>query len=342
MELRDFYFEVPEDLIAQEPVSPRDSSRLLVLDRRTGAMEHTRTLELPQHMQPGDALVFNDSRVIPARMRGQRLPTGGKVEVLLLRPRTEKVWEALVHPRARGPAGQVLSLGGGQVKARVLERTETGCLLELEGPGEVQEMLRRWGEVPLPPYIRRPWQPQDREDYQTVYARSPGSVAAPTAGLHFTHRLLERLADRGVELHYITLHVGPGTFQPVRASRVEEHTMHSEFFQLSADTAARLAAVRSRGGRVIAVGTTVVRTLEACVDEAGELRPGEGTTSLFIYPGYRFRMVDGLLTNFHLPRSTLLMLAAAMAGKDRLLAAYREAVARRYRFYSYGDAMLIV
>jgi S-adenosylmethionine:tRNA ribosyltransferase-isomerase len=339
----DYDYHLPPQLVAQRP-APRGTSRLLILDRAGGA-RHRHVGDLPELLAPGDLLVLNDTRVIPARLRGRRLRAdgtpGGPVEVLLVEPVGPRSWRALARPARRLPPGRVLELG--PRGARPLRAVTAGregelVLLELERELEPAE-LERLGELPLPPYIDRPADAADAVDYQTVFATAPGAVAAPTAGLHFTPELLDRLERSGVSRAHLTLHVGPGTFRPVTVDDPARHRMDPERFSIPAATAAAIAAARDRGGRVVAVGTTVVRALESAVAD-GEVRAGEGRTDLFIRPGYRFRAVDGLLTNFHLPRSTLLMLVCALAGRERVLAAYREAVEAGYRFYSYGDAML--
>jgi len=344
---RDFHYELPEELIAQEPVEPRPASRLLWLDAEGGILAEGRFADLARWLRPGDLLVLNDTRVIPARLRGRKA-SGGRVELLVERVLPGGA-ELLAHLRASRPPrpGARLLLGPEEAPAaaEVLGREEGLYRLRLEGAGEgagAWELLQRHGEPPLPPYIRRRPGPADRERYQTVFARRPGAVAAPTAGLHFDRALLAELERRGVERAWVTLHVGAGTFQPVRAERVEEHRLHPEAVEVGEATCRRVAAARARGGRVVAVGTTVVRALESAWDEAaGALRPLRGETRLFIYPGHRFRAVDAMVTNFHLPGSTLLMLVCAFAGRERVLAAYRHAVARRYRFFSYGDAMFL-
>ena len=342
-----FDYALPPELIAQSPVEPRDSSRLLVVRRTGERLEHRHFRDVVEYLREGDVLVLNDTRVMRSRLWARRRPQGGRVELLLLRrverrPEGAEIWHALVKPGRRAPAGQEMEAGDGQLRVRVLERTaDGGRLVELTSrDGTVSEVLARIGTVPLPPYIRRPL--DDPERYQTVYAREEGSAAAPTAGLHFTASLLERIRQVGVEVVSLTLHVGVGTFRPVRAPVVEQHVMHEEFFTVPAATADAIARARQRGGRVWAVGTTVVRALESAADETGDVRPGSAWTRLFIHPPYRFRVVDVLITNFHLPRSTLLMLVCAFGGTERILSAYREAVARRYRFYSLGDAMLIL
>ncbi len=338
----DFDFDLPPELIAQAPLPERDASRLLVLPRREGPVAHRHIRDLPQLLQPGDLLIANDARVIPARLQGKKRGTGGKVELLLVEPQSEGSadWLALAGSSKPLRAGAVVEVASAAFEVR-----------EVRGGGEVvvrapfagealHAFLERAGAVPLPPYIERAPDAADRERYQTVFAQKPGAIAAPTAGLHFTPRLLEALAARGVQLQKLTLHVGPGTFLPVRGERTEEHRMHRERYEIPEALAEAHARTRDGGGRVIALGTTALRALEAAFD--GErLRTGQGATDIFITPGYTFRAIDGLLTNFHLPKSTLVMLVAAFAGLPRVLAAYREAVAERYRFFSYGDAMLI-
>lgn len=341
----DFDYDLPEALVAQEPVSPRDASRLLVLPRRGGPVQHRRFRELPELLAPGDLLVFNDTRVIPARLDGVK-GTGGRCELLLCEPLPAAPAAPGARFRAMGQAskpirpGQRLAFGP---LAAVVEAAEgEGFFLvrfDREGEG-FAAALERAGHVPLPPYIRRPDRPADRERYQTVFARVPGSAAAPTAGLHFTPELLSRLDERGIVRATVTLHVGPGTFLPVREERVEAHRMHEEPYEVPEATAAAFAACRARGGRVVAVGSTAVRTLESAFAD-GALRPGPGRTSLFVLPGYEWKAVDAMVTNLHLPHSTLLMLVCALGGRERVLAAYRDAVREGYRFYSYGDAMLV-
>jgi S-adenosylmethionine:tRNA ribosyltransferase-isomerase len=332
-----FDYELPAELIAQVPAAERDACRLLTLDRQTGAIAHRVFKDLPDLLHPGDLLVLNDTRVLPARLYGRK-PTGGKVEVLLAGRRSADAWSALTRPGVR--VGQRLTFGG-DLSARVLQIEPEGQrLLQFDRSGlELDAALHRVGVMPVPPYIREA--PRDPEDYQTVFARDEGSIAAPTAGLHFTDELLARLRARSIELAFLTLHVGTGTFRPVKSVRVSDHVMHAEWFRISPGVADRINRARAAGRAIVAVGTTVVRTLESCADPNGIVRPGEGETSLFIVPGYRFRAVDALITNFHLPRSTLLMLVAAFAGREPVLRAYREAIAHRYRFYSFGDAMLI-
>jgi len=332
---RDFSYDLPEESIAQEP-APRGESRLLVLNEE-GPGRHRQVGDLPQLLRPGDLLVLNDTRVIPARLFGQR-QEGGKTEVLLVEKVGDREWEALVRPGRRARPGTEIAFEG--LTAEVVEKRADGRhRLRFSEP--VEPHLDRLGHVPLPPYIRRPDRESDRERYQTVYARHPGAVAAPTAGLHFTADLLEEIAGAGIGIARVTLHVGLGTFKPVSAERVEDHRMESERYEVGEETAEAVQRTRAAGGRIVAVGTTVVRTLEsAALAGGGEVRPGRGATELFITPGFRFQAVDVLLTNFHLPRSTLLMLVSAFAGRERVLAAYEEAIREGYRFYSYGDAML--
>lgn len=339
MQLFEFDFPFDESLIADHPVSPRDHARLLVVPRRgASTFQHARVKDLPDLLQAGDVVVLNDTKVIPARLHGVKRSSGGKVEVLLVRPVEATVWEVLL--KGHVAVGQVLQFQD-EATAEVLERNQERTVLRIDTRGSVTDLLDRIGEVPLPPYIKRPATEQDKETYQTVFARSEGAVAAPTAGLHFTERLLAALKQKGIQLATVTLHVGPGTFRPVTVDRIEDHHMAAEWFDVSEETAKCLNAAKAEGRRVVAVGTTSVRTLESAVDEAGKIRPGPGETSLFITPGFRFAMVDALLTNFHLPRTTLLMLVSAFGGLDQLRSAYAEATTTRYRFYSYGDAMLI-
>ena len=344
MKTSDFAYELPERLIAQVPVEPRDASRLLVLHRRTGEREHRQFRDLRAYLRPGDLLVANDSRVIPARLHGRRPQTGGRVEALLLSRREADVWEALVRPGRRFPEGAILEFGcdGRAVRAEVVGRTAGGARLLRFAHGAA-DALDRLGDTPLPPYIRTPL--ADAERYQTVYARERGSVAAPTAGLHFTPALMADLRAMGVRFAYTTLHIGLDTFRPVQEEELEAHQMHSEYCTLGEGAAAAINETRTAGGRVVAVGTTAVRTLETAARAAGPgeaVAPFAGWTDLFIYPGYAFRAVDCLITNFHLPRSTLLALVSAFAGREAILRAYREAVEREYRFFSFGDAMLIL
>jgi len=341
----DFDYPLPEDLVASHPAEARDESRLLVLDRRDGTLSDRRFPDLPEYLEEGDSLVINDTKVFPARLRGRK-PTGARVEVLLLRPLAEdgegRTWQALVRPGGKLKPGRVIEVDP-DLKVHVEDSFEDGSRrVRLEGYGTAWELVERHGEIPLPPYIRRPEEATDRERYQTVYARERGSVAAPTAGLHFTVRLLEQVEAVGVSVVPITLHVGVGTFRPVDVERPEDHRMHAESYELTASSARVLNRTREAGRRVWAVGTTSARTLESAASPDGTFEPSAGWTDLFIHPPYRFRAVDGLLTNFHLPRSSLLMLVAALAGREKVMEAYRHAVRQRYRFYSYGDAMLVV
>ena len=336
----DFYFELPKELIAQDPLEDRSASRLLVLDKETGAVSHHRFREIDNFLQPGDCLVLNDTKVIPARLLGEKEDTGGHVEVLLLKRKKDDVWETLVKPGKKCRPGARLSFGDGLLKAEILETVEEGNrLVRFEYEGIFEEILDRLGEMPLPPYITHKLQDKDR--YQTVYARCEGSAAAPTAGLHFTRELLERIEKKGVQITYVTLHVGLGTFRPVKEENVLEHHMHSEFYQVSAEAAEKINGTKTAGGRVICVGTTACRTLESAADENGKIHPGSGDTEIFIYPGYQFKVLDALITNFHLPESTLVMLVSALAGREHVLNAYAEAVKEKYRFFSFGDAMFI-
>jgi len=339
MKTSDFYYDLPEELIAQTPLDRRDSSRLMLLNRKTGEVGHSVFSRLPEYLREGDCLIMNDSRVLPARLIGHRA-SGGAVEVLLLTDMGGDVWECLTRPGRKTPVGTKLYFGNGELCGEVVEAVSDGNKrIRFDYEGIFLEVLERLGRVPLPPYIRA--ELKDPERYQTVYARSPGSAAAPTAGLHFTPELLEALKDQGVELLYVTLHVGLGTFRPVKEEEIESHEMHSEFCMIPAETADRVNAAKREGRRVISVGTTSCRTLEAAADEQGLVRPFADWVNIFIYPGYRFRCVDALITNFHLPESTLIMLVSALAGREHVLAAYRTAVEERYRFFSFGDAMFI-
>lgn len=339
MRLSEFDFPFDESLIADYPVSPRDHARLLVVPRKgEPAFQHAWMKDLPNLLRSDDVVVLNDTKVIPARLHGTKRSTGGKIEALLVRPLEEKSWEVLL--KGHVDVGQVLQFHD-EATAEVLERTQERTVLRIDTRGSVTDLLDRIGEVPLPPYIKRPATEQDKETYQTVFARSEGAVAAPTAGLHFTEQLLVDLKQKGIQLATVTLHVGPGTFRPVTVDRIEDHHMATEWFDISEETAQRLNAAKAEGRRVVAVGTTSVRTLESAVDQAGHIQAGASETRLFITPGFRFTMVDALLTNFHLPRTTLLMLVSAFTGHEQLRAAYAEAITARYRFYSYGDAMLI-
>lgn len=337
----DFYFELPPELIAQDPLEERTSSRLLVLDRHTGAVSHHVFREIGDFLRPGDCLVLNNTKVIPARLLGEREGTGAHVELLLLKRKSGDVWETLVRPGKKCRPGTRLSFGDGLLKAEILETVEEGNrLVRFFYEGIFEEVLDRLGEMPLPPYITHKL--QDRNRYQTVYAKYEGSAAAPTAGLHFTEELLAGLEEKGIRLAYVTLHVGLGTFRPVKEENLLEHHMHSEHFQVSQETADLINRTKAEGGRIVCVGTTSCRTVESAADGEGTVHPGDKDTDIFIYPGYRFKVLDALITNFHLPESTLIMLVSALAGREHVLAAYREAVRERYRFFSFGDAMLVI
>ena len=340
MKTHDFYYDLPEELIAQTPLERRDASRLLTLHKETGAREHLHFYDLPKLLRPGDCLVMNDSRVLPARLLGHREPGGGACEVLLLIDRGNKTWECIVRPGKKLRTGAKLSFGDGMLTAEVTEVLESGNrLVHFDYDGIFLEVLERLGKMPLPPYIKA--ELQDPERYQTVYSKESGSAAAPTAGLHFTKELLEEIEAMGVKLCYVTLHVGLGTFRPVKEEDITEHEMHSEFCMISQETADTINETKRAGGRVICVGTTSCRTLESWAAEDGTLQESAGWTDIYIYPGYRFKVLDGLITNFHLPESTLIMLVSALAGREHVLEAYREAVDMKYRFFSFGDAMFI-
>jgi len=335
----DFWYDLPEELIAQTPLQQRDSSRLLFMDRKSGAVKHQHFYDILEHLRPGDCLVMNDSRVLPARLLGHR-PTGGAVEVLLLRDLGEKKWECLCKPGRKMQVGSEVIFGDGELTGVVREVREDGNrVVEFRYEGIFLEVLERLGKMPLPPYIKA--ELADQERYQTVYSREVGSAAAPTAGLHFTKKLLEKVREMGVNTAFVTLHVGLGTFRPVKADEITEHHMHSELCMLGQETADILNKTRVNGGRIICVGTTSCRTLESLVNEDGSFEPKSKWTEIFIYPGYQFKAMQGLITNFHLPESTLVMLVSAFAGRENVLAAYEEAVRERYRFFSFGDAMYI-
>lgn len=341
MKTSDFYYELPQELIAQTPLEPRDSSRLMVLDRTDGRIQHRRFREVVDFLEPGDLLVLNNSRVLPARLYGRREDTGGDVELLLLEQKSRDCWETLVKPGKRAREGARIVFGDGLLVGEIAAVQEDGNRIirfETEGPEDFFTLLDRLGRMPLPPYITA--ELKDKERYQTVYSKAVGSAAAPTAGLHFTPELLDAIRAKGVELAEVTLHVGLGTFRPVKAEEVTQHQMHSEHYWIPEETAEKVNAAKRRGSRVIAVGTTSCRTLESAFSQ-GELRACSGTTDIFIYPGYSFRCIDGLITNFHLPESTLIMLVSAFCGRENTLHAYEVAVQERYRFFSFGDAMLI-
>ena len=339
MKTHDFYYDLPEELIAQTPLEKRDTSRLMVLDRETGEVTHKHFYDILDYLKPGDCLVMNDSRVLPARLLGHR-PTGGAVEVLLLRDLGDKCWECLCKPGRKMQVGSEVIFGNGELTATVKAVQEDGNrVVEFHYEGIFLEVLECLGKMPLPPYIKA--ELTDQERYQTVYSREVGSAAAPTAGLHWTKELLEKAREKGVKTAFVTLHVGLGTFRPVKAENILEHHMHAELCMISAETAAMLNETKVAGGRVICVGTTSCRTLESLAKEDGSFEAGSKWTEIFIYPGYTFKAMDGLITNFHLPESTLVMLVSAFAGRDHVLAAYAEAVKERYRFFSFGDAMFI-
>lgn len=340
MKTADFYYDLPQELIAQDPLEQRDSSRLLILDKKTGERTHRIFHDIIDYLHEGDCLVINNTKVIPARLIGEREGTGGKVEVLLLKRKTDNVWETLVKPGKKARPGMRLSFGGGLLHAEVQEVVDEGNrLIRFEYEGIFEEILDQLGQMPLPPYITH--QLKDKNRYQTVYAKYEGSAAAPTAGLHFTEELLQQIQEKGVKIARVTLHVGLGTFRPVKVDDVTQHHMHTEFYHVSQEAADIINETKKRGGRVICVGTTSCRTIESAADPQGVVQATEGDTDIFIYPGYQFKVLDCLITNFHLPESTLLMLVSALAGKEHIMAAYKEAVAMKYRFFSFGDAMFI-
>ena len=341
MKRQDFYYDLPQELIAQDPLEDRSSSRLLVLDKKTGETQHHTFREIVNYLNPGDCLVINDTKVIPARLIGAKEETGAKIEVLLLKRKQNDVWETLVKPGRKAKPGTRISFGDGLLKGEVIDVVDEGNrLIRFEYDGIFEEILDRLGQMPLPPYITH--QLKDKDRYNTVYAAHEGSAAAPTAGLHFTPELLEEIGRKGVAIARVTLHVGLGTFRPVKVDDVENHHMHSEFYMIDEEAAEKINGAKARGGRVICVGTTSCRTIESAADENGRLKACSGWTEIFIYPGYTFKVLDGLITNFHLPESTLIMLVSALAGREHVLAAYEEAVRERYRFFSFGDAMLII
>lgn len=340
MQTKDYWYDLPEELIAQTPQERRDSSRLMVLDRQTGDVSHRHFFDIVEYLRPGDCLVMNDSRVLPARLLGHR-PSGGAVEVLLLRDLGDNRWECLCKPGRKMHVGNEVIFGSGELTAVVREVREDGNrVVEFQYEGIFLEVLERLGKMPLPPYIKE--ELADQERYQTVYSREVGSAAAPTAGLHFTKELLEKIRAMGVQNAFVTLHVGLGTFRPVKAEQITDHHMHAELCMISEETASILNRTKEAGGRIICVGTTSCRTLESLVGEDGRFAAGSKWTDIFIYPGYRFKAMDGLITNFHLPESTLVMLVSAFAGREHVLNAYAEAVKERYRFFSFGDAMCII
>lgn len=341
MKVHDFYFDLPERLIAQEPIEKRDESRLLVLHRADDTIEHRVFKNIIDYLNPGDCLVVNNSRVIPARLYGVKEDTGAHMEFVLLRRIDRDKWETLVKPGKKAKLGSRFVFGNGELKCNIIDYTDAGGrIIEFEYEGIFEEILDALGEMPLPPYIKHKL--EDKERYQTVYSKIEGSAAAPTAGLHFTNELLDKIRQKGVNIAYLTLHVGLGTFRPVKVEDIESHLMHSEFYTIDSENAELINNAKKNGKRVIAVGTTSCRTLETVGDDNGLMRPSSGWTDIFIYPGYRFKVVDCLITNFHLPESTLIMLVSALAGRDKIMNAYKVAVEEEYRFFSFGDAMFIV
>ncbi len=340
MKTSDFYYDLPQELIAQDPLTDRSASRLMHLSIKDGSIEHRHFTDILEYLNPGDCLVINDTKVIPARLYGHKEETGALIEILLLKRNENDVWECLVKPGKKARKGTRIRFGDGLLKGEIVDVIEDGNrLIHFEYNGIFEEILDQLGEMPLPPYITHKL--QDKNRYQTVYAKHEGSAAAPTAGLHFTKELLEKVKEKGVQIAHVTLHVGLGTFRPVKVDDVEQHHMHSEYYVVEEDQAKLINDTKKNGGRVIAVGTTSCRTLESATGEDGVLKAGSGWTEIFIYPGYHFKMIDSLITNFHLPESTLMMLVSALAGKEKIMHAYEEAVKERYRFFSFGDAMFI-
>ncbi|AKL95173.1 S-adenosylmethionine:tRNA ribosyltransferase-isomerase QueA [Clostridium aceticum] len=340
MKTKDFYFDLPEELIAQKPLEKRDQSRLLVLDKKTGEMDHTYFYNILDFLKEGDCIVVNDTRVLPARLIGEKEGTGGKIEFLLLKRKELDTWETLVKPGKKAKVGSRFVFGDGLLQAEVIDIAEEGNrIIKFHYDGVFEELLDQLGKMPLPPYITETL--EDNERYQTVYSKNQGSAAAPTAGLHFTEELLEKIKQKGVKIVYITLHVGLGTFRPVKVEDIESHKMHAEYYIIGKEAADTINATKAQGGKVIAVGTTSCRTLESAAIETSKIKEGSGWTDIFIYPGYQFKIVDSLITNFHLPESTLIMLVSALSEKDMIMKAYETAVKERYRFFSFGDAMFI-
>ena len=340
MKTSDFYYDLPKELIAQDPLEDRSASRLMHLNKETGEYEHGHFRDILKYLKPGDCLVINDTKVIPARLYGSKVGTDAAIEILLLKRRENDIWETLVKPGKKCKVGTVISFGDGILTGEVVDIVDEGNrLIQFHYDGIFEEILDQLGEMPLPPYITHKL--QDKNRYQTVYAKHEGSAAAPTAGLHFTKELLQQVQDAGVKIAHVTLHVGLGTFRPVKVEDVTQHHMHSEFYVVEEDQAKLINDTKAAGGRVIAVGTTSCRTLESATGEDGILKAGSGWTEIFIYPGYQFKLIDCLITNFHLPESTLMMLVSALAGRDKIMAAYKEAVEMKYRFFSFGDAMFI-
>ncbi|MTI66058.1 MAG: tRNA preQ1(34) S-adenosylmethionine ribosyltransferase-isomerase QueA [Firmicutes bacterium] len=340
MKKTDFYFDLPENLIAQHPLKNREESKLMVLDKDSGALEHKKFKDIIDYLKKGDCLVLNNTRVIPARLYGARESTGGKVEFLLLNNIEKNRWETLVKPGKKARIGDTIDFGEGLLRAKVLDITQSGSrIVEFDYEGIFQQILDKLGEMPLPPYIKEKL--DDKERYQTVYSKKEGSAAAPTAGLHFTEDLLKRIKNKGVKIAYVTLHVGLGTFRPVKEDNIEEHDMHSEYYEVTKEAAEIINQTKNNGGKIYSVGTTSTRTLESIADESGKIHPKSGWTDIFIYPGYNFKVIDRLITNFHLPESTLIMLVSALARRENVLNAYNKAIENKYRFFSFGDAMLI-
>ena len=341
MKTSDFYYDLPKELIAQDPLEDRSSSRLLVLHRKSGRVEHRVFTDIVEYLKPGDCLVRNNTKVIPARLYGTRVDTGATIELLLLKRRENDVWETLVKPGKKARQGAVISFGDGILTGEIIDVKEDGNrLIQFRYEGIFEEILDQLGQMPLPPYITHTL--KDKNRYQTVYAKYEGSAAAPTAGLHFTEELFRKLEEKGVLVANVTLHVGLGTFRPVKVDDVSKHHMHTEFYQVTKEEADKINKAKQAGGRIVCVGTTSCRTIESAADENGVLKPGQGDTDIFIYPGYSFKMMDVLITNFHLPESTLLMLVSALAGKEQVMRVYEEAVQEKYRFFSFGDAMIIL
>ena len=341
MKTSDFYYDLPKELIAQDPLEDRSSSRLLVLHRKSGRVEHRVFTDIVEYLKPGDCLVRNNTKVIPARLYGTRVDTGATIELLLLKRMENDVWETLVKPGKKARQGAVISFGDGILTGEIIDVKEDGNrLIQFRYEGIFEEILDQLGQMPLPPYITHTL--KDKNRYQTVYAKYEGSAAAPTAGLHFTEELFQKLEEKGVLVANVTLHVGLGTFRPVKVDDVSKHHMHTEFYQVTKEEADKINKAKQAGGRIVCVGTTSCRTIESAADEKGVLKPGQGDTDIFIYPGYSFKMMDVLITNFHLPESTLLMLVSALAGKEQVMRVYEEAVQERYRFFSFGDAMIIL
>ena len=340
MKTSDFNFHLPEELIAQHPLEKRDTSRLMVLDKATGEIEHKHFYDVLNYLNPGDTLVLNNTRVLPARLIGEKENTGGKIEFLLLKRIEGDKWECLAKPGKRAKIGTIFTFGEGKLKCKVVDIVEEGNrIIEFIYDGIFEQVLDELGEMPLPPYITE--RLEDRERYQTVYSKEKGSAAAPTAGLHFTKELLKKIEEKGIEIVRVTLHVGLGTFRPVKVDDVTKHHMHSEYYEVSEEAANKINSIKAAGGRIICVGTTSCRTIESASDDCGKVIPSKGNTEIFIYPGYKFKVLDCLITNFHLPESTLLMLVSALASKENIMKAYHEAIDNRYRFFSFGDAMLI-